>query len=180
MKLRWFTLILLLLAVPSIPLARWVAQDVVMESEATGPVVFSHENHLQYVGRNCPTCHNDIFNIDVSKNPEFTMDQMEKGQSCGACHNGERAFGVGDACSACHPTRQITFEVAGIGKVDFSHDVHTSMFGCSECHPDLFVPGGDNPSASMADMSQGQSCGACHDGSMAFSVEANCDVCHQM
>jgi c(7)-type cytochrome triheme protein len=30
-----------------------------------------------------------------------TMDDMEIGQSCGACHNGEKAFGV-ENCDPCH------------------------------------------------------------------------------
>ncbi len=54
------------------------------------------------------------------------------------------------------------------------------MFGCSDCHPGLFVPGEGNEDRTMSDMEEGMSCGACHDDSMAFTVAANCDVCHQM
>jgi c(7)-type cytochrome triheme protein len=32
----------------------------------------------------------------------------------------------------------------------------------------------------MEEMGEGKSCGACHDGSAAFSVEDNCESCHQM
>jgi len=32
------------------------------------------------------------------------MAEMEKGQSCGSCHNGQAAFGVKDKadCTKCH------------------------------------------------------------------------------
>jgi len=32
----------------------------------------------------------------------------------------------------------------------------------------------------MEQMSAGESCGACHDGSTAFSVDESCDTCHAM
>jgi c(7)-type cytochrome triheme protein len=35
---------------------------------------------------------------------KLTMDAMGAGKSCGACHNGKRAFGVmdGEKCQTCH------------------------------------------------------------------------------
>jgi len=180
MKLRWLTLVLFLLVTPSLSLARWITDQVAIESEATGPVLFSHYNHLEAVGKNCPTCHNGIFNIEPAKNPAVTMADMEQGKSCGACHNGKRAFSVKDDCASCHPTRDITFTVADAGNAVFSHDVHTGMYSCGECHPGLFIPGAGNKRATMEEMAGGESCGACHDGSTAFTVEDNCDSCHQM
>jgi len=180
MKLRWFPIVLLILVVPSVLFARWSKDTVEMKNEATGTIVFSHTNHLEALGKNCPTCHNGIFNIDVTKNPDYTMKDMENGKACGACHDGSTAFSVGDNCSVCHPTRDVKFEVPDIGPVTFSHDVNISMFGCDECHPDLFIPGPGNKSFTMEDMAEGEARGACHDGSTAFSFEDNCDVCHQM
>jgi c(7)-type cytochrome triheme protein len=180
MKLRWITVTLLLLAMPTLTLARWIKDEVILKSDATGKVVFSHYNHLDAVGHNCPTCHNKIFNIVPEKNPAFTMADMEKGQACGACHNGERAFSVKENCATCHPTHDITFPVPDAGKVVFSHEVHTGMYSCSECHPGLFLPGEGNRHFTMEEMAGGEACGACHDGSTAFTVEDNCDSCHQM
>lgn len=180
MKFRWIAPLLLVLALPSVPFARWITDQVVMKSEATGPVIFSHYNHLEALGRNCPTCHNAIFNIEVAKNPDFTMADMEKGKACGACHNGKKAFSVAEDCSACHPTRDITFKVPDAGDVVFSHEVHTGMYGCGECHPGLFIPGVGNPQFTMEQMEEGEACGACHDGDTAFSVKEACDSCHQM
>ncbi|HUL00242.1 MAG TPA: c(7)-type cytochrome triheme domain-containing protein [Nitrospirota bacterium] len=35
---------------------------------------------------------------------KVTMQEMDKGQSCGACHNGQKAFDVKDKnnCKKCH------------------------------------------------------------------------------
>jgi c(7)-type cytochrome triheme protein len=30
------------------------------------------------------------------------MKQMEKGKSCGACHDGKKAFSVKGDCAKCH------------------------------------------------------------------------------
>jgi c(7)-type cytochrome triheme protein len=30
------------------------------------------------------------------------MDEMEKGKSCGACHDGKTAFTVKENCDTCH------------------------------------------------------------------------------
>ncbi|TYO97089.1 c(7)-type cytochrome triheme protein [Geothermobacter ehrlichii] len=170
--------ILMLLIVPGPLSARWIKDKVVFQVEATGPVEFSHYNHLEAVGKNCPTCHNKIFNIVTKKNPDFTMADMEKGKACGACHNGDRAFSVKEDCSTCHPTRDIRF-TNDTAPALFSHEIHTGMYGCSECHPDLFVPDQKkNPHFTMDQMGEGEACGACHDGDTAFSVSENCAACH--
>ena len=70
--------------------------------------------------------------------------------------------------------------VEDAGNVLFSHEVHADMFGCTDCHGDLFTAGPGNPVRSMADMEEGESCGACHDGDTAFSVAEDCEACHDM
>ena len=40
--------------------------------------------------------------ITKEKHKKVTMAQMQKGQSCGACHNGKRAFDVKGNCDNCH------------------------------------------------------------------------------
>jgi c(7)-type cytochrome triheme protein len=30
------------------------------------------------------------------------MEAMESGKSCGACHDGDTAFGVAEDCESCH------------------------------------------------------------------------------
>lgn len=183
MKFRWIILSLLLLALPSVLYARWGKNIVKIKNDATGVIVFNHHDHFDALGEEkCPICHNGIFNRNVSKNPPFTMKDMDQGKACGACHNGDRAFDVkdNDNCSQCHPTHDITFKVPDVGPVVFSHDVHTGMFSCSACHPAIFIPGPGNKKMTMDEMGEGQACGACHDGDTAFSVKDNCDQCHQM
>lgn len=182
MKQRCLTIFALLLLTASSVLARGVQDKMTMRSDATGPIEFSHYLHLEKIGKNCPSCHNELYNVDPSKPKQrVSMKEMEeKSKSCGACHNGARAFSVKKDCAKCHPTRDITFE-NDAGPALFSHEVHTGLYKCGECHPGMFVPSqGKNPKTTMTQMEKGESCGACHDGSTAFTVKENCDTCHKM
>ena len=178
-KLIFFALLLTLI-LPGIAAARWIDDIATINVGATGPVKFSHYNHLDALGKKCTLCHNKIFNIVVSKNPKFTMDDMRKGKACGACHNGNKAFAVDDDCSACHPTHDVAFKNDSAPAL-FPHGPHTEMYGCSDCHTGIFVPDYKKSKRhTMAQMAEGESCGACHDGDTAFSVkdQENCTKCH--
>lgn len=62
--------------------------------------------------------------------------------------------------------------------VVFPHWFHRVRFRCKVCHGDLgfqFKAGGND--INMAKIIDGQFCGACHDGQLAWSIE-NCDLCH--
>jgi c(7)-type cytochrome triheme protein len=179
MNLRVLLIAILLIALPAALFARGIPDRVSIGSNATGPVEFSHNNHLQAVGKNCPSCHNEIFHILPGKNTHYNMAEMEQGKSCGACHNGTRAFSVKADCANCHPNPELKF-ATDAGDAPFSHKVHTGLFGCGECHPRIFIPQKGKNSATMAQMEKGKSCGACHDGSSAFTVKENCDTCHEM
>jgi c(7)-type cytochrome triheme protein len=67
-----------------------------------GKVVWDNKTHLGK-GLKCTDCHEAIFKKKVGGN-KATMKDMEAGKSCGACHNGTKAFGVKDAadCAKCH------------------------------------------------------------------------------
>lgn len=171
--------ILLMVLVPSVFSARWIKDKVYLETDDVGKVEFSHDTHLEMesIGRNCPTCHNDVYHLDSDKNPAFTMAEMEDGEACGVCHNDEMAFSVTENCTVCH-AGDVAMQTENVGSVPFSHDIHLDMFGCDECHPDLFLPESGPDTVTMAAMKQGESCGACHDGDMAFSVSARCSSCH--
>ena len=70
-----------------------------------GPVVFSHQTHVDADAPRCASCHPLSFSIlkraSAASRPRITHDAMEKqAQSCGACH-GKTAFGFDD-CSMCH------------------------------------------------------------------------------
>ncbi len=82
------------------------ALAVVGGGEVTFPVadpgksVFSHEGHVLKAKVGCKECHPKLY-LDVARSKRVTMKQMEKGKSCGACHQGKRAFAL-DACEKCH------------------------------------------------------------------------------
>ena len=67
---------------------------------------------------------------------------------------------------------------AGMRPAIFPHWFHRIRFRCKVCHADLgfkFQAGGNQ--IDMLKIIDGEFCGACHDGEIAWSVE-NCDLCH--
>jgi len=69
-------------------------------------------------------------------------------------------------------------DAAGMRPAVFPHWFHRVRFRCKVCHSDLgikFKAGGNE--INMLKIIDGQFCGACHNGSVAWSVE-NCDLCH--
>jgi c(7)-type cytochrome triheme protein len=182
MSRRWIVLaIILLVGTPSALYARWIKDKVTMETEEVGKVEFSHFIHLEAVGKSCPACHNEIYHIVTKNNPAFTMKEMEAGKACGACHNGKKAFSVKEQCDSCHGNGTVTYDTDA-GKATFSHKIHTAAFECASCHPTTFKAQKGTNKATMEQMEKGASCGACHDGSTAFSVKDDkfCDKCHEM
>lgn len=150
------------------------------ETQTAGKVPFEHENHLRHANNNCSACHNSVFHIVRSNNSPVTMKDMEKGKSCGACHNKEnpRTPQLSN-CSVCHNVDLVKIEIPDFGQLDFSHKKHLGMYGCSDCHDSVFKPSRNNPHFTMQQMEQGKSCGSCHDAKTAFSVKGDCNKCHQ-
>ncbi len=67
---------------------------------------------------------------------------------------------------------------AGMRPVVFPHWFHRIRFRCKVCHGDLgfkFDAGGNE--INMLKIIDGEYCGACHNGDVAWSIE-NCDLCH--
>ena len=66
----------------------------------------------------------------------------------------------------------------GMRPVVFPHWFHRIRFRCKVCHADLgfkFQAGGNE--IDMLKIIDGEYCGACHNGEVAWSVE-NCNLCH--
>ncbi|WP_455216686.1 c(7)-type cytochrome triheme domain-containing protein [Kaarinaea lacus] len=66
----------------------------------------------------------------------------------------------------------------GIRPVIFPHWFHRLRYACKSCHSDIGFPfkaGGSQ--VNMLKIINGEYCGACHNGQIAWSVE-NCDLCH--
>lgn len=176
-RLRLLVPAIVLLFLPVILFARDY-KIVTFATETAGTVAFSHPVHLKSLGNNCTLCHNTLFKIGDKAAP-VTMKAMEQGASCGACHNGKRAFGL-PACTRCHVTKEVPIDIPNFGAVVFSHAFHLGLgaYGCADCHNAVFRAATNNPNVSMKAMEQGKSCGACHDGSTAFSVKGDCTRCH--
>jgi c(7)-type cytochrome triheme protein len=67
---------------------------------------------------------------------------------------------------------------AGMRPVVFPHWFHRIRFRCKVCHADLgFKMQAGGNQIDMLKIIDGEYCGACHNGEVAWSVE-NCDVCH--
>jgi c(7)-type cytochrome triheme protein len=75
----------------------------------------------------------------------------------------------------------IVFKVKGTGNVTFSHDNHVGAGGlkCTACHASLYVTNEKHKKATMKQMQQGKSCGACHNERKSFGVKGNCNNCHK-
>jgi len=69
-------------------------------------------------------------------------------------------------------------DAAGMRPVVFPHWFHRIRFRCKVCHADLgFKMQAGGNQINMLKIIDGEYCGACHNGEVAWSVE-NCDVCH--
>jgi c(7)-type cytochrome triheme protein len=149
------------------------------KSKPVNDAVFSHDFHTQ--AYKCNDCHTKKFDYRQGSR-KATMAEMEKGKSCGVCHDGKTAFAASGDCNKCHvgyKPANLTFKNSRGTLIGyFSHDFHTAAFQCKDCHTKLY-PYGGGKRMTMADMAQGKSCGACHDGKTAFATTASCAKCHK-
>jgi c(7)-type cytochrome triheme protein len=83
---------------PPIAMLELDVERVPKEGGEPMKVVFPHKAHTVLLS--CDTCHPTLFEFQAGGTP-ITMEQLEKGQSCGVCH-GKVAFPV-TACERCHP-----------------------------------------------------------------------------
>jgi c(7)-type cytochrome triheme protein len=180
MQFRLVILTLLILCSSTV----WAAEtkDIKFPVKNADSVTFSHDIHLQKYNNNCKVCHNAIFNLKNRRH--YTMAEMEKTKSCGACHSGVKAFSVADdkSCTNCHKgkPRNIDYKVKSVGDVTFSHAIHIGKLKgqCRACHNGKIITGKDGR-VTMAQMEKGTTCGACHNGKKAFTVAGNCGNCHK-
>jgi c(7)-type cytochrome triheme protein len=151
-------------------------RDITYSTKNLGKVVFSHGDHInkKEMSNNCRACHDTIF--DLKKKKQNSMADMKKGKSCGACHEGKKAFGL-DKCSACHLVKDVTYKVKETGPTHFSHKIHIEGTECGKCHPKLYSASQKRKRVGMAAMEAGKSCGSCHNSKQAFSIK-ECSKCH--
>jgi len=151
-------------------------KEITYKVKETGPTHFSHKKHLSFVA--CGACHPKLY-APTRKNRPVGMAAMEKGKSCGACHDSKQAFSVKE-CAKCHPAGEVLFADKHAGNVIFSHKTHGGLYRCGECHTALFRTARSKVKVSMQEMEKGRSCGRCHEGRTAFDVRNACDSCHKI
>jgi c(7)-type cytochrome triheme protein len=155
-------------------------RSIVYKMKGATDATFSHEVHIAKTGGKCRDCHNG--KVVTGKDKAVSMAEMEKGRTCGACHNDKRAFTVAGNCGKCHKGMQpkdLTFKVKSAGDATFSHSFHLGMYACKDCHTKIFPFKAGAKHFSMADMEKGKSCGSCHNGKDAFSSGGDCAKCHK-
>lgn len=193
-------------AAPPIPLKlppdRIYAGSVSPDSAVT----FSHATHVDYENNRCTGCHTKLYRI-LGPSPKNTHADMDRGGSCGSCHDGTHAFDVRakESCVSCHAGRRkaapagsdstatapgafsgpkpFVFKSgsASPGVVTFRHETHRGKtMTCKSCHSKLFSMKPYQQDAN-ADYHERSLCGGCHDGKQSFGVEDDeaCARCHK-
>ena len=83
---------------------------------------------------------------------------------------------------AVPPGKNVEYAGGGQGKVVFPGKPHADAgLKCGDCHTKIFPMKKNEGVYKMADMKAGKACGACHNGTKAFSTAdaANCSKCHK-
>ena len=87
--------------VPKLPGPHAFAQT----GDSPGKVTFNHASHVDESAPSCTSCHPKAFSMlksgATADGKPITHAAMDKGQACGACHNGKKSFGFDD-CTLCH------------------------------------------------------------------------------
>ncbi len=84
--------------------------------------------------------------------------------------------------SAVGSDKTITWAGGGKGKVLFDGRKHAEKgYVCKDCHHGLFSMKYGTAKITHAELKRGQYCGACHNGTLAFSTvdPGTCFACHQ-
>jgi len=82
--------------------------EIVFPAEGVTSVLFSHEFHVNKAKKRCSECHYGLY-TNRAQNKTVGMANMQKGKSCGACHDGAKAFSVKDNkhCVTCHSVQSL-------------------------------------------------------------------------
>jgi c(7)-type cytochrome triheme protein len=91
----------LVLALTAAPAFATIGGGDIHLANQGGAVLFSHAVHVDGVGQKCQDCHPKLF-VNTKQHKTVNMKAMQKGASCGACHNGTKAFSVKGDCGKCH------------------------------------------------------------------------------
>lgn len=92
-------------ALPNLPKEKTLPQG----DGSPGVVTFRHDSHVDASRPDCTTCHPTLFPIvkrtaSSAAPAAIRHADMEKGKSCGSCHDGKSAHGLDD-CGTCHQAK---------------------------------------------------------------------------
>ena len=174
--------------------------DLEYKGGADGPgvAVFRHTTHVALAENNCLVCHNPPAPIFKILHPDHrtSHEEMSAGKTCGACHDGKKAFGTTETenCQICHSAAaaaaapgtgpkdvKLARSEGSPGTVTFRHSSHGGATAkCTRCHPSLFPMKASSKPLDYQAMLQGTTCGTCHNGKEAFGVDDSerCERCH--
>jgi len=82
------------------------SQIITWKGEGYGAVTFEGDEHAEK-GYKCEACHPSLFQMKKGS-AKMSMNSLNKGQFCGACHNGRVAFSTSNPkkCHECHKTKK--------------------------------------------------------------------------
>lgn len=130
----------------------------------------------------CFKCHSyQKFSAPLQRGIFPHQKHMDAGYHCNQCHDpkGHQHIVVNrNTCSNCHSMKIITFDRTALPS-KFNHEAHAKMFGCKDCHPNIFLMSAGAARITMQDIYNGAYCGACHDGKKAFA-SSECAKCHKV
>lgn len=156
--------------------------DAILYGKGAKAVSFKHEKHQVKAG--CATCHPKLFTYRKGE-AKIDFNDHANRKSCFTCHakkDGTAFY----SCNLCHkdkPAIKATFYPDTLNyktkmqNVYFHHESH-AVFACNLCHPNPFAMKKGKTDMNMAEMMKGKTCGMCHNGTKAFSVN-NCSRCHK-
>jgi len=113
------------------------------------PKVFPHETH-RALDIHCTECHVIRAHASASLN--------------------------GDTCKRCHSLSVMRLSRTSM-PATFSHEKHTALHQCKDCHPVPFRMKANAAKISMEAVNKGGACGKCHNGRIAFPTD-RCGRCH--
>lgn len=105
-QITWMVLAAFVIMVVSLSMATLATEKVgggdLCYPSTKGTVTFSHAKH-KTAGLACKDCHmaGAIFTKMKHNGNGITMAGINKGQFCGKCHNGTKAFAAKE-CGKCH------------------------------------------------------------------------------
>lgn len=155
-----------------------IPKTAITFGKGAATVNFAHDTHAMM--SSCNDCHVKLFPMKKGSS-KLTFDSHNAGKFCFSCHNGKKAFSW-SSCSSCHaetpfPKNPITYKQKDAAPVEFSHEFHSSVFACTDCHAKIWQMKKSPKKMTMDSMYEGKFCGSCHNEKDAFP-STDCDKCH--